>query len=174
MLDNNIRKQILSLINREVVPAVGCTEPMAVSLCTARAKEILKEIPEKITVLLSANILKNAMGVGIPGTGMIGLPISIALGAIIGKSKYQLEVIKDISPESLEMGKKYVCEKHIEISLKPYSSAILRSSGRRAIVPSSFITSIKAPAGYNPASFAISTGNQSKLRGCDVLLQAIE
>ena len=119
MLDNNIRKQILSLINREVVPAVGCTEPMAVSLCTARAKEILKEIPEKITVLLSANILKNAMGVGIPGTGMIGLPISIALGAIIGKSKYQLEVIKDISPESLEMGKKYVCEKHIEISLKP-------------------------------------------------------
>ena len=50
MLDNNIRKQILSLINREVVPAVGCTEPMAVSLCTARAKEILNDIPEKITV----------------------------------------------------------------------------------------------------------------------------
>ena len=62
MLDNNIRRQILSLINKEVVPAVGCTEPMAVSLCTARAKEILNVIPEKITVLLSANILKNAMG----------------------------------------------------------------------------------------------------------------
>ena len=119
MLDNNIRRQILSLINKEVVPAVGCTEPMAVSLCTARAKEILNDIPEKITVLLSANILKNAMGVGIPGTNMIGLPIAIALGAIIGKSQYQLEVIKDLSPESLEKGKKYVCEKHIEISLKP-------------------------------------------------------
>ena len=119
MLDNNIRRQILSLINKEVVPAVGCTEPMAVSLCTARAKEILNVIPEKITVLLSANILKNAMGVGIPGTDMIGLPIAIALGAIIGKSQYQLEVIKDLSPESLEKGKKYVCEKHIEISLKP-------------------------------------------------------
>ncbi len=119
MLDNNIRRQILSLINKEVVPAVGCTEPMAVSLCTARAKEILNVIPEKITVLLSANSLKNAMGVGIPGTDMIGLPIAIALGAIIGKSQYQLEVIKDLSPESLEKGKKYVCEKHIEISLKP-------------------------------------------------------
>ncbi|MBP8935377.1 MAG: serine dehydratase subunit alpha family protein, partial [Prevotella sp.] len=118
MLDNNIRRQILSLINKEVVPAVGCTEPMAVSLCTARAKEILNDIPEKITVLLSANILKNAMGVGIPGTNMIGLPIAIALGAIIGKSQYQLEVIKDLSPETLEKGKKYVCEKHIEISLK--------------------------------------------------------
>lgn len=51
--------------------------------------------PEKIKVLLSANILKNAMGVGIPGTGMIGLPIAVALGALIGKSDYQLEVLKD-------------------------------------------------------------------------------
>lgn len=119
MLNNNIRKQILSLINREVVPAVGCTEPMAVALCAARAKEILNDIPEKITVLLSANILKNAMGVGIPGTGMIGLPIAIALGAIIGKSEYQLEVIKDLSADSLEKGKEYVCGKHIDIELKP-------------------------------------------------------
>ena len=54
---------------------------MAVALCVARATENLGRRPEKITVMLSANILKNAMGVGIPGTGMIGLPIAIALGA---------------------------------------------------------------------------------------------
>lgn len=118
MLDNNTRKLILDLINREVVPAVGCTEPMAVALCTARASEILGQRPEKITALLSANILKNAMGVGIPGTGMIGLPIAIALGALIGKSEYQLEVIKDLTPETLEASKKYVCEGHIDIRRK--------------------------------------------------------
>jgi len=62
MLDNNIREQIISLINREVVPAVGCTEPMCVSLCVARATELLGCRPEKIEAHLSANILKNAMG----------------------------------------------------------------------------------------------------------------
>ena len=65
------RKQIIDLIKREVVPAIGCTEPMAVALCTAKAAETLGCKPEAINVLLSTNILKNAMGVGIPGTGMI-------------------------------------------------------------------------------------------------------
>lgn len=59
------------------------------------------------------------MGVGIPGTGMIGLPIAVALGALIGKSEYQLEVIKNLTPESLEEGKKYISEKRINIGLKP-------------------------------------------------------
>ncbi len=118
MLDKDTRNKILSLVNKEVVPAVGCTEPMAVALCTARATEVLGCRPEKITALLSANILKNAMGVGIPGTGMIGLPIAIALGALIGKSEYQLEVIKDLTPESLEEGKEYINDDHIDIRLK--------------------------------------------------------
>lgn len=118
MLDKNIRQSIIALIQREVVPAVGCTEPIAVALCTARATETLGQRPEKITVMLSANILKNAMGVGIPGTGMIGLPIAIALGAIVGRSEYELEVIKDVTPETLEEGKAYVDEKRIDIRLK--------------------------------------------------------
>lgn len=119
MLDKNIREQILALINQEVVPAVGCTEPMAVALCVARATEDLGCRPEKITALLSANMLKNAMGVGIPGTGMIGLPIAIALGAIVGKSKYQLEVLKDLTPETLEEGKAFIADpSHIDIQLK--------------------------------------------------------
>ncbi len=119
MIDPATQQQILDLIHREVVPAVGCTEPMAVALCTARATELLGARPEEIEVLISANILKNAMGVGIPGTGMIGLPIAVALGALIGKSEYQLEVIKDLTPESLEEGKKYISENRINIGLKP-------------------------------------------------------
>ena len=112
------RQQIISLVKCEVIPAIGCTEPIAVALCVAKAAEILGKRPEKITVLLSANILKNAMGVGIPGTGMIGLPIAVALGALIGKSEYQLEVLKDSTPEAVEEGKRFIDEKRIQISLK--------------------------------------------------------
>ncbi len=119
MLDKQTRQQIIALIHQEVVPAVGCTEPMAVALCVARATEDLCRRPEKIRVWLSANMLKNAMGVGIPGTGMIGLPIAVALGAIVGKSEYQLEVIKDLTPETLSEGKRYVDEDRIDIQLKP-------------------------------------------------------
>ena len=82
MITETERKRIIDLIHQEVVPAIGCTEPIAVELCLAKATDTLGSKPEKINVLLSANILKNAMGVGIPGTGMIGLPIAIALGAL--------------------------------------------------------------------------------------------
>ena len=112
------RQQIIALVKREVVPAIGCTEPMAVALCVARATEILGHRPEKVTALLSANILKNAMGVGIPGTGMIGLPIAIALGALIGRSEYQLEVLKDCTPQAVNEGKQFIDEKRIHIALK--------------------------------------------------------
>lgn len=112
------REKIIALIHREVVPAIGCTEPIAVALCVAKAAEILGSRPKNIKVQLSANILKNAMGVGIPGTGMIGLPIAIALGALIGKSEYELEVLKDSTPEAVEEGKKMIASQCIDISLK--------------------------------------------------------
>ncbi len=112
------RRQIIALVKSEVIPAIGCTEPIAVALCVAKATEVLGKRPEKITVLLSTNILKNAMGVGIPGTGMIGLPIAVALGALIGKSAYQLEVLKDSTPDAVEEGKRFIDEKRIHISLK--------------------------------------------------------
>lgn len=112
------RKQIIDLMNQEIIPAIGCTEPIAVALCVAKAAEVLQRKPERIKVLLSANILKNAMGVGIPGTGMIGLPIAVALGALIGKPEYQLEVLKNCTPEAVEKGKEYIAEKRICISLK--------------------------------------------------------
>ena len=104
------KNEIIALIKREVIPAIGCTEPIAVALCVAKATELLGSRPEKIEANLSANMLKNAMGVGIPGTGMIGLPIAIALGALIGKSEYQLEVLKDCTPDKkLYSRKTYHC-----------------------------------------------------------------
>ncbi|MDE6858573.1 MAG: serine dehydratase subunit alpha family protein, partial [Alistipes sp.] len=118
MIPASERKQIIALMRREVVPAIGCTEPIAVALCVARATETLGRTPERITARLSANILKNAMGVGIPGTGMIGLPIAIALGALVGRSEYGLEVLRDVTPGAVESGRRYIAEGRIEVTLK--------------------------------------------------------
>lgn len=112
------RTSIIELIKREVIPAIGCTEPIAVALCVAKATEILGCKPHRIEAHLSANILKNAMGVGIPGTGMIGLPIAIALGALIGKSEYGLEVLKECTPDAVEAGKRMIADDAISIKLK--------------------------------------------------------
>ena len=127
MLTNEEKKEILDLLHQEVVPAIGCTEPMAVALCVAKAVEELRNklgkepgfLPEKIFLHLSANILKNAMGVGIPGTGgMIGLPIAIALGAVGGKSCLELEVLRDCTEKELEIAKHYITENRIDIKLE--------------------------------------------------------
>lgn len=115
MLPISERKRIKSLMQQEIIPAIGCTEPMAVSLCTAKATEVLGEQPDTITVSLSTNVLKNAMGVGIPGTGMIGLPIAIALGALVGKSDNGLEVLKGLTPADVEKGKQFIDEGRITI-----------------------------------------------------------
>lgn len=139
MLSLSERRRIIDLINREVVPAIGCTEPIAVALCTARAAETLGAGPERIAVRLSANILKNAMGVGIPGTGMIGLPIAVALGALVGRSEYRLEVLRDVTPEAVERGREMIGRRCISIGLKEgvceklYIEAEVEAAGHRAV-----------------------------------------
>ena len=112
------RREIIALMNREIIPAIGCTEPIAVALCVAKATETLGCKPEHIEARLSANVLKNAMGVGIPGTGMTGLPIAMALGALVGKSEYELEVLKDADKAAVEAGCRLIDEKRISVSLK--------------------------------------------------------
>ena len=104
-------------MQQEIIPAIGCTEPISVALCTARACQVLAKRPEKIDVYLSANVIKNAMSVGIPGTGMIGLPISIALGALSGNPDNGLELLKDITPEEVMNGKRFIDEGSVHIHL---------------------------------------------------------
>ena len=130
--------EILALIKREVVPAIGCTEPMCVALCVAHATEALGGRPESIHVSLSANVLKNAMGVGIPGTGMVGLPIAIAMGALVGKTSYSLEVLHDCTPEEVEQGRKMIDEGRIHIALEKnacdnlYVDVVCKREGHRS------------------------------------------
>ena len=118
MLTKQERTEIIALIRQEVTPAIGCTEPIAVALAVAKVKELLTVIPEKLEIWLSANVLKNAMGVGIPGTGMSGLPIAIAMGVLVGRSEYGLEVLRDSTPDIVEEGKKLVDRGIINIHLK--------------------------------------------------------
>ncbi len=140
MLNKQERDNIVELLKREVKPAIGCTEPVAVALAVAKAKETLNACPETIEVWLSANMLKNAMGVGIPGTGMVGLPIAIAMGAIAGKSEYGLEVLKDVNPELIEQGKAMIDKKIIAVHLKDeiaeklYIEVVVRNGNNTARV----------------------------------------
>lgn len=120
--------EIIELIRKEVKPALGCTEPIAVALAVAKAMEILEERCQmekgwrmtdgySLRIEVSGNILKNGMGVGIPGTGMVGLHIAAALGAACGKSSYGLEVLHDLSGSTIEQSKKVVEKDKVTISL---------------------------------------------------------
>ena len=121
--------EIIELIRKEVKPALGCTEPIAVALAVAKAMEIAEEKcalnPQEwrysdgysIRIEVSGNILKNGMGVGIPGTGMVGLHIAAALGAVCGKSSYGLEVLHDLDEASIARAKELVDGNAVTIGL---------------------------------------------------------
>jgi len=130
--------EILNLLHREVVPAIGCTEPIAVALCVARARERLGCEPEEIHISLSKNIYKNALAVGIPNTGMTGLPIAIALGATVGKSCYGLEVLRDADDRAVAYAKDYMTRVPATIAVDYdapdvlYIRAVVRAAGEEA------------------------------------------
>ncbi len=121
--------EIIELIRKEVKPALGCTEPIAVALAVAKAMEIMEEKcgisdPQwrmkdgySLKIEVSGNILKNGMGVGIPGTGMIGLHIASALGAVCGKSEYGLEVLNDLNDAAIARAKEMVEAKAVNVGV---------------------------------------------------------
>jgi L-cysteine desulfidase len=111
-------EQLLCILKEEFVPALGCTEPIACALACAKCAETLGHSPDSIEVLVSGNIFKNGMGAGIPGTGMYGLPIAAALGAICGKTEYGLEVLKDITEKNLPLGKQMLENESVSIKIK--------------------------------------------------------
>jgi len=94
----------LAIMRHEVVPALGCTEPMAIAFAAAKAAETLGSPVESVDIAVSGNLLKNGMGVGVPGTGRTGLDIAGAVGAIGGKADLGLEVLRDLTPEQAAQG----------------------------------------------------------------------
>jgi len=114
----------IGILQEEVVPALGCTEPIAVALAAAYAAELLPEPVQNISVGLSPNVMKNGMGVGIPNTGEVGLEIAAALGAIGGDASQQLEVLSNITQEQVQHAKEMVQSKCIKLSLLPTPESI--------------------------------------------------
>lgn len=110
-------KAFLDLLHKEVVPALGCTEPIAVALAAARAAEALGQEPEELDVAVSANILKNGMGVMVPGTGEMGLQIAAAAGAIGGESKRELECLAHITTVQAEKARAMCANDKINLHL---------------------------------------------------------
>ena len=115
-MDDKTRCRIRQLIQNEVVLATGCTEPVAVALCVAKACETLGCEPEKVVLRLSKNVFKNAMGVGIPGTGMIGLPIAVSIAVVAGDSSRQLEVL-NVAADQVEKGKQWLANHGADIKI---------------------------------------------------------
>lgn len=138
-MDKVLRDQLRDILQHEVVLATGCTEPGAVALCVAKAVETLGCEPERVVLKLSKNVFKNAMGVGIPGTGMIGLPIAVAMAVTHGDSNRGLEVLT-MPQEHIEDAKRWVANHSgnvdimvKEISDKLYIEATVEAGGSSAV-----------------------------------------
>ncbi|MCK9335298.1 MAG: serine dehydratase subunit alpha family protein, partial [Candidatus Cloacimonetes bacterium] len=108
----------MNLLRQEVVPAMGCTEPAAVALAAAYAADVLPGEVQRATILVSPSILKNGMGVGIPGTGLIGLEIAAALGLVVSNPQKQLQVLADLNDMHIAKAKEMVQRGLIKIALQ--------------------------------------------------------
>ena len=92
----NRNETLIAILKDQVVPALGCTEPGAVAYAVARAKGLLGTKVDSMVVYVDKNVLKNGLGVGIPGTPERGIVFACALALEIGKSEYKLEVLKGV------------------------------------------------------------------------------
>lgn len=108
---------LLDILKDQVTPALGCTEPIAVALAVAKAKETIEVQPEKIEIKVDRNIFKNALSVGIPGTDEVGLQMAVALALVAGKSEYNLEVLKEITQEDVAKAKEIIRNGIINITI---------------------------------------------------------
>ncbi|AKA69546.1 serine dehydratase subunit alpha family protein [Clostridium scatologenes] len=115
---------LVSILKDQVVPALGCTEPTAVAYAAAMAKEVLGEKVESLDIYVDRNILKNGKEVGIPGTNEKGNVVAAALALIVGKSEYKLEVLKEVTNESLNEALKLIDKKKIKLHLKKEISGL--------------------------------------------------
>lgn len=128
----------LEILKGAIAPAIGCTEPIAIAYAVAKAKTCLSGPVEHIDIHLSPNMMKNALGVGIPGTGMVGIDLAAALGAFGGNADAALEVLRDVTAEDIAAAKAFA-PRHVRVALrdtpsKLYIKAVVKSGGEEASV----------------------------------------
>ncbi|WGE48413.1 serine dehydratase subunit alpha family protein [Actinobacillus equuli] len=138
-INNELSQAILATVQQEVVPALGCTEPVSLALASAVARQYLGSLPDRIEAKVSPNLMKNGMGVTVPGTGTVGLTMAAAIGAIGGDPNGGLEVLKHITTEQVALAKQMINDHKIEVSISDtehilYSEATLFNADQQVKV----------------------------------------
>lgn len=110
-------EKLIQAVRKDVVPATGCTEPIALALAAAIAAKRLNKKVERIEARVSGNMMKNGMGVIVPGTGVPGLYIAAAVGAIGGDPDGKLLVLDKLTQEQVEAAKKMIAEGHVSVDI---------------------------------------------------------
>ena len=119
-----MRELYLRTLKKEVVPSEGCTEPIAIAYAASIAAEHLKGEIKEVNIYLSKNVIKNALGVGIPGTGGVGIEIAAALGISIQKSYKKLTILSNFTEDELKKAKEIVDKNIINIKQKNTNKAL--------------------------------------------------
>ncbi|HAT4093435.1 TPA: serine dehydratase subunit alpha family protein [Clostridium perfringens] len=119
-----MRELYLKTLKKEVVPSEGCTEPIAIAYAASIAAEHLKGEIKEVNIYLSKNVIKNALGVGIPGTGGVGIEIAAALGISIQKSYKKLTILSNFTEDELKKAKEIVDKNIINIKQKNTNKAL--------------------------------------------------
>ncbi|MHC5225844.1 L-cysteine desulfidase family protein [Ignatzschineria sp. LJL83] len=112
-----IGNELLKAVEIEVLPALGCTEPISLALASAIAASYTTNDIQRIKARVSPNLMKNGMGVTVPGTGMIGLPIAAAVGALGGDPEGGLQVLSSLTPEAVSLAKQFLEEDKVSVTM---------------------------------------------------------
>ena len=108
-MDKNIQDNFIKILEEELIPAMGCTEPIALAYASARCKEVLGEAPEHIDAYCSGNMIKNVRCVSIPNSqGMIGIEAACALGALAGDASKCMEVLESVDDAGRKVAEQFV------------------------------------------------------------------
>lgn len=140
MMDKDNFENFARILEYELIPALGCTEPIAIAYAAAKAREVLGCMPEHIEIQCSGNIIKNVKGVTVPNSGgLVGIDAAAILGALCGSADTELEVLSGVEPEDIELCRKLIADKICEINLVKdvenlYIVAILSAGGHSASV----------------------------------------
>ena len=114
--EDNIYQIYVQILKEELVTAMGCTEPIAISYAAAKARAVLGELPEKIVVKASGSIIKNVKSVVVPNTGGLrGIEAAAAAGVVCGNENKKLEVLSEIESEDIERIKGYLGQADIKV-----------------------------------------------------------
>ena len=118
-MDQKLYDSYVKILKNELVPALGCTEPIAIAYAAAKAREVLGQMPESIELCCSGNIIKNVKGVKVPNSnGLKGIDVAATLGVVGGCAERELEVLEDVTEADIENTKKLVQQGFCTCTLK--------------------------------------------------------